>query len=305
MDYDVIIVGGGPAGLAAGTHLARARCRVMLLDKECFGGQAMNVEWIEDYPGPGERVSGHALASQMVDEAEKSGVRMELGEVIEVESYSGCKSVRCEDGKTLTCSVVILAGGLRPKSLGVPGEAEFQGKGMIHCAVCDAGLYADQAVAVCGGGDAGIIEALYLANFAAKVIVIEVQSQLSAASSLRERARAHSKLEIRYGQKVVEIAGDESVTGIQVKEAATGRMEKLGVRGVLVHAGFEPVTGYLQDVLPLGDQGYIAVNDGMETAIPGMLAAGDIRGGSPRRVAAAVNDGKKAAASAERILKSG
>jgi thioredoxin reductase (NADPH) len=289
MDYDVIIVGGGPAGLAAGTHLARARCRVMLLDKECFGGQAMNVEWIEDYPGPGERVSGHALASQMVDEAEKSGVRMELGEVIEVESYSGCKSVRCEDGKTLTCSVVILAGGLRPKSLGVPGEAEFQGKGMIHCAICDA----------------GIIEALYLANFAAKVIVIEVQSQLSAASSLRERARAHSKLEIRYGQKVVEIAGDESVTGIQVKEAATGRMEKLGVRGVLVHAGFEPVTGYLQDVLPLGDQGYIAVNDGMETAIPGMLAAGDIRGGSPRRVAAAVNDGKKAAASAERILKSG
>jgi len=305
MDYDAIIVGGGAAGLAAGTDLARAQRRVLLLDKECFGGQAMNVESIEDYPAPGEKVSGHALASQMVAEAEKSGVRMELGEVAEIESYSGCKAVRCADGKTLTSSVVILAGGLHPKTLGVPGEVELQGRGMIHCAVCDAGLYAGENVAVCGGGDAAVIEALYLAKFAAKVIVIETQAELSAAPRLREQARANSKLEIRCGQKVLEISGDRAVSGVQVQDIATGRSEILEVSGVLARVGFEPATDYLQDLLPLDEQGWIAANEAMETAIPGIFAAGDVRSGSPRRVAAAVSDGKKAAASAERILKPG
>ena len=302
MDYDAIIVGGGPAGLAAAAQLAQAPCRVLLLDRESFGGQVMNVEWIDDYPRPGGRVPGPKLAGELVEEAGKRGVEMELGEVVEVESYSGCKSVTCADGKAYTASVVIVAGGLRPKKLGVPGEDRLQGKGVIHCAFCDAGLYADQVVAVCGGGDAGIIEAAYLAKHASKVYVIEAQSRLSAVPELQARAKANSKLEIRCGQKVVEILGDEGVTGVQVEVLATGRRERLDVYGVLARVGFEPATDYLESLLPVDDRGRIAVNGELESGMGGVFAAGDIRSGSPRGAAAAVSDGKTAAASARRFL---
>lgn len=304
MEYDAIIVGGGPAGLAAAIQLSKSKNRVLLLDKESFGGQAMNTEWIENYPAPGERVQGLTLARELVDEAGECGVRMELGEVVEIESYSGCKSVTCVNGKAYTASVVIVAGGLDSRKLGVPGEDRLQGKGMIHCAICDAGLYSDQAVAVCGGGDAGLIEALYLAKFASKVFVIEAQPRLSAAPALQERAHANSKLEIRCGQKVVEITGDEFVTGIQLEDAANGRKETLGVQGVLVHVGFEPMTAYLEGILSLDERGCIAVNSELETEISGILAAGDIRSTSPRGVAAAVSDGKTAARKAQRLLES-
>ncbi len=302
MDYEAIIVGAGPAGLTAGIHLAKAKYRVLLLDKESFGGQIMNVEWIDNYPGPGERVAGAMLASQMVNEAQQCVVHMELREVVEIEAYSGCISVSCADGKAYTSSVVILAGGLHPKKLGVPGEDRFQGKGMIHCAVCDAGLYRDRNVAVCGGGDAGLIEAMYLANHAAKVYVIEAQPRPTATPALQERAYANSKLEIRCGEKAAEILGDQSVTGLLVQNAATGCKETLDVYGVLAHVGFEPSTAYLEGILALDDRGHIAVNSRLETGVSGIIAAGDIRSGSPRSVAAAVSDGKTAAIRAERLL---
>ena len=143
------------------------------------------------------------LASEMVQQAGQSGVKMELADVVALEPYSSCISVGCADGKAYTASVVICAGGLHSRKLGVPGEEAFQGKGMIHCALCDAGLYRDQVVAVCGGGDAGLIEALYLAKFASKVLVIEAQAQLSANPVLQERARANAKLEIRCGERPV------------------------------------------------------------------------------------------------------
>lgn len=302
MDYDAIVVGGGPAGLTAATGLAQAKYRVLLLEKESFGGKIMNVEWIENYPGRGERVAGPILASEMVNEAEKSGVRLELGEVVEIEPYSGCQSVSCADGRAYTSSVLILAGGLRPKKLGVPGEDRLQGKGMIHCAMCDAGLYANRVVAVCGGGNAAIIEAMFLAKHASKVFVVEAQTCLSAAPALEERARANPKLQIRCGEKPVEVVGDDFVTGLKVENAATGRQEALDVYGVLVNVGFEPATGYLEGTLGLGDRGHVAVDGQMQTEIPGIVAAGDIRSESPRGVAEAVSDGKTAAASAARYL---
>ena len=227
---------------------------------------------------------------------------MELGEVAEIESYSGCKSVTCADGKAYTSSVVIVAGGLGPKKLGVPGEDRFSGKGVIHCAFCDAGLYADRAVAVCGGGDAGLIEASYLAKHASRVYVIEAQSRLSAAPELQARAAANSKLDIRCGQKVVEILGEDGVTGVEVEEGATGRRERLDVYGVLAHVGFKPATDYLEPLVPLDERGRVAVNRALESEIAGVFAAGDIRSGSPRGVAGAGMDGKPAAASARRFL---
>ena len=302
MEYDAIVIGGGPAGLSAGIDLAQAGYRVLLLEKESFGGPIINIEWINGYPKPGEKVAGAVLASELVTQAEQAGVEMELAEVVEIEPYSGCICVTCADGKACTSSIVIQAGGLHSRALGVPGEEKFQGKGMIHCAMCDAGLYRDRVVAVCGGGDAGLIEALYLARFASKVLVIEAQPQLSARAVLQSRAAANAKLEIRLGERPVEIAGSEGVTGLVVENVATGRKEALDAYGVLVHVGYAPATGYLAGVLALDDSGRIAVNEQFETDVHGAFAAGDVRSGSPRQVAAAVADGKAAARSAQRML---
>ena len=304
MDYDAIVIGAGPAGLTAGIELAQGKHPVLVLEKESFGGPIINVEWIHGYPRPGDRIAGAMLASELVKRAEEAGVAMELAEVIELAPYSGCLSVTCADGRAYTSSVVIHAGGLESRKLGVPGEEQFQGKGMIHCALCDAGLYRDRVVAVCGGGDAGVIEALYLARFASRVVVVEAQPLLSAKPGLRERALADAKLEIRCGEKPVAILGNDGVTGLLVENPATGRKEELAAYGVLVHVGYQPASSYLEGVLALDDSGHIVVNDRFETDVPGAFAAGDIRSGSPRQVAAAITDGKAAAAGARKILES-
>jgi len=302
VDYDAIIIGGGPAGLSAGIHLSRAKNRVLLLDKESFGGQPMNIEWIEDAPGSEGPVAGAMFASAMVEDAQKCGVQLELGEVVEIESYSGCKSVRCADGRGYTSSVVVVAGGLHPRKLGVTGEEQFANKGVIHCALCDAGLYAGQAVAVCGGGHAGLTEALYFAKHAAKVYLIERQPQLSAPMPLQKRAFENPVLEVRSGTKVIEILGDKFVTGVRIQSAENGQSELLAVSGVLARVGFDPATDYLEGVLELDDQGAVMTNETMETDVPGIVVAGDIRSGAPRRVATAVSDGIAAAICAERML---
>src|SRR3990172_9036623 len=257
MDYDAIVIGAGPAGLTAGIELAQGKHPVLVLEKESFGGPIINVEWIHGYPRPGDRIAGAMLASELVKRAEEAGVAMELAEVIELAPYSGCLSVTCADGRAYTSSVVIHAGGLESRKLGVPGEEQFQGKGMIHCALCDAGLYRDRVVAVCGGGDAGVIEALYLARFASRVVVVEAQPLLSAKPGLRERALADAKLEIRCGEKPVAILGNDGVTGLLVENPATGRKEELAAYGVLVHVGYQPASSYLEGVLALDDSGHI------------------------------------------------
>ena len=303
LNYEAIVVGAGPAGLAAATKSAEAKLGVLLLDAESFGGPILNIEWIHGYPGPGEKLAGAMLASELVNRAERAGVEMTLGRVVEIEAYSGCIAVACADGSAHTSSAVVLAGGLRSKKLCVPGEERYQGRGMIHCALCDAGLYRDRVVAVCGGGDAGLIEAMYLARFASKVIVLEAQPQLSARPALRQSALADAKLEIRCGEKPVEVLGNGGVTGLVIEQAATGRRETLDVYGVLVHVGYEPATDYLQGVVALDDSGRVAVSERLEAQVPGILAAGDLRSGSPRTVAAAIADGKAAAGRVRQLLR--
>ena len=305
LDYDVIIVGGGPAGLTAGIYLARGKRRVLILDKEAFGGLVKNIEWIENYPGFSEGVSGPKLASEMVNQAIRWGAQLEQREVLEIDSFSTCKSINCADHKGYTCDVVIIAGGSRPKKLGVPGEDKFQNNGIIQCATCDGARFNGRVVAVCGGGDAGISEALYLTNLASKVILIENQPSLTGTAILQERAHANSKLEIRCGEEVVEISGGDHVQAVLVVDVTTGVREIVHVDGVLIHVGIEPSTGYLKGFLTLDGQGQILVNDWLETAVAGVLAAGDIRYGSARQVAAAVGDGAIAAIAAERLLSTG
>lgn len=303
-DYDVVIIGGGPAGLTAGIYLARSRYRVLLLEKELFGGQLKNIEWIENYPGFSEGVSGPKLASEMTNQATRFGVKMEQSEVVGIESFSNTRLVNCADGKGYTCAAVVLAGGARSKKLGVPGEDIFQNKGVIHCALCDGGKFVDRVIAVCGGGDAGVTEALYLAKLASKVVLIEAMPELTASAILKERVYAEPKIEVRCNEKVLRIIGGEKVEAIEVARTVMGKEDVLNVDGVLVHIGILPNTEYLEGTIPLDQQGRIMVNNRLETEISSIVAAGDIRNGSPQQVAAAVGDGVIAAISTQRFLQS-
>lgn len=301
-DYDAIIVGGGPAGLAAGLYLGRANMRTLLLEGNSFGGSIKNIEWIENYPGFPEGVSGAELGSKMVDQACKYGLKIEQDEVSGLEIFSSCRVVTCTSGKSYTTVAIIIAGGSTPKKLGVPGEDKLLGRGVFTCALCDGGEFADRVVAVCGGGDSGITEALYMTKLASKVFVIEVMPSLGASAIMQDRAKENPKLEIRCGTRVEAISGEKKVEALELVEVESNKKETLKVDGVLVHIGIDPNTDYLKDIIPLDDQGQIIVNQAMETEVPYILAAGDIRSGSPRQVSAAVGDGVIAAIRAQRLI---
>jgi thioredoxin reductase (NADPH) len=299
-DWDVVIIGGGPAGLTAGLYLCRAKRRTLLLDKDAPGGYIRNIELIENYPGFAEGITGAQLAAQMVNQAVKYGLETEMAEVTGIELFSGTRYVGCAQGRGFTTNVIIIAGGSKNKKLGVPGEAEFSGKGVFECAFCDGGHYAGKVVAVCGGGDAGVTEALYMAKIASKVILIEAMPALTATAVLKDRVKNNPKIEVHVGTVVEAINGQDKVEAI---ELATGKKkEVLRVDGVLVHVGVEPNTGFLEGIVPLDEHGQVIVNVRMESEVPYILAAGDIRSGSPLQVVAAVGDGATAGITAEKIL---
>ncbi len=301
-DWDAVIIGGGPSGLTAGLYLCRGNWRTLLLEKETVGGYIMNVEYIENYPGFPEGVVGSQLGMDMKNQALKYGLRTERNEVLALEGSPGNKSVSCADGTTYTASAVIIAGGSVPKKLGVPGEEKLHGSGVISCAFCDGGQFVDRVVAVCGGGDAGVTGALYLAKIASKVILIEAMPLLTATAVLRDRVKDNPKIEVRCGTKVTAIVGESQVEGIEFVDDKSGQKGTLKVDGVLVHVGLDPNTDYLEGVVPLDKQRQVVVNEWMETEIPGIFAAGDIRSGSPGQVSTAVGDGASAAMAAQRFL---
>lgn len=272
------------------------------MEKENFGGPIKNVDWVENYPGFADGVSGAHLASEMVTQATKYGLQLKQAEVAGIELFSSSRWVNCADGTGYTCAVVIIAGGARRKKLNVPNEEALQGKGVFNCALCDGGHFVDRVVAVCGGGDSGLTEALYLTKLASKVILVEVMPMVTATAVLQERASSNPKLEIRCGVKVEAIVGDSRVEGIEYLESGSGQRGTLKVDGVLVYVGLEPNTNYLQGIVPLDSLGQIIVNQRMETEVRYILAAGDIRSGSPRQITTAVGDGAIAAISAQKLL---
>jgi thioredoxin reductase (NADPH) len=302
LDYDAIIIGSGPAGLTAAIYLARARYRTLVLEKEQFGGKIMNIEWIENYPGFSEGISGPDLASEMIGQAMKAGAELEIAEVEAVNTGSDFVSVNCADGNSYKAAVVITAAGSRARKLGVPGEARFEGKGLIHCALCDGSQFTNHIVAVCGGGDAGITEALYMAKLASRVVLIETMPSCTGTAILQERMAENPKVELRCGYKVVEIKGDEKVQALELMNVETGDKETLAFDGVLVHVGNEPNNDCLKSVVPLDERGQFVVDAGLRTIIPSIIAAGDIRSNSPCQVSSAVGDGATAAISAQRLL---
>ncbi len=300
-EYEVIIIGGGPAGLTAGIYTARNRLNGLLIEKGGIGGLMVNAEQMENYPGFPEGISGFELGELMHKQALKYGLEILLAEVSGIELQEKQKVVKTTQGNFIA-GAVIIAGGSERSKLGVPGEEKFTGKGVSYCATCDAAFFNEQTVAVVGGGNAAISEALHLAKFASRVVVIHRRDQLRAARILQERAYAEPKVEFLLNNTVEEIEGQDLVERIRLQQKVTGEKSTLDVSGVFISVGQKPNTDYLKGIVPLDARGYIITNDKMETEIPGILAAGDIRGSSIRQAIAAAGDGATAAIYADRFL---
>jgi len=299
--YDVIIIGGGPAGLSAGLYTSRARLATLLIERGIFGGQIANAELVENYPGFPDGISGFELGQLMHQQATKYGLETIATEVIGIELTGQGKMVKTTEGQYLA-KAVIIAGGAEPNRLGVPGEEEFVGKGVSYCATCDGPLFKDRVVAVVGGGDSAVEEGVLLTRFASKVILIHRRNQLRASKLLQERAFANPRMEFLWDTVVEEILGDELVTGLKLRNVKTDQRSTLEVSGVFIYVGLHPNTDYLRGLLPLDEEGRIFTDERMQTEIPGIFAAGDIRRNSPRQVITAAADGATAALSAERFL---
>ncbi len=303
LDYDVVVIGGGPAGLTAGLHLGRAGHRALLLERHLFGGSLQHVDWIDDYPPFPDGISGARLASVMAEQAAASGLELREAEVTGLELFSSTRWVACADGRGYAAAVVVVAGGSRFRKLGVPGEAALLGRGVIDCAPCDGGLFRDRTVAVCGSGEHALADALYLAKLAARVVLLRRTHDLGGSGVLSDRVRAHPRIEVRCGASLEAILGTDRVSGVEVRDTATGARETLELDGVLVRVGGRPNTEYLEDVLDLDPEGRVVAGAATETSAPCVLAAGDVRSGSRQRVAAAVDDGAAAALRAQELLR--
>ena len=299
-NYDVIIVGAGPAGLTAALYSSRAGLRTVIVEKEMFGGALMNRDLLEDYPGYSE-ILGPDLASQMLDQATQFGAELEMGTVEEIRTEGDQKIVKTDAGE-FTGKTVILTGGTHAESLGIPGEEELEGKGVIHCASCDGPLYKEQVVAVVGGTNDAVYEALSLAKYATKVLLIHSGDKLWADKFLGDKAAAEAKIEFILDTNVSAVLGESGVSGLQIQNIKTGESSKLDVYGVCIAVGSKPNTDMLGGVIKLADNGAIPVDRNMETELPGVFAAGNIREGSSMRIASAVGDGSTAAMAAENYL---
>ena len=299
--YDVVIIGGGPAGLTAGLYTSRARLNSLLIEKGLVGGQVANAEWVENYPGFPEGIGGFELGQLMHQQATKYGLKTLLAEVTGIELQGEQKVIRTTEGDFIA-KVVIIAGGSERQKLGVPGEEEFTGKGVSYCATCDAAFFKEQPVAVVGGGDAAITEALYLTKFASRVTVIHRRDQLRASRILQEKAFSQPKIEFRWNSTIEKIEGGNIVERIRLRQVKTGKKSALKVAGIFMSIGLKPNTDYLKSILSLDVTGLIITDEKMETEIRGIFAAGDIRHNSARQTITAAGDGATAAIYAEKFI---
>ncbi len=300
-EYEVVIIGGGPAGLTAGLYTSRARLKSLLLEKGLVGGQMTEAEQIENYPGFPEGISGLELGQLMHQQVTKYGLKTVMAEATGIELQPRQKIIKTTEGNFITKAVIIASGSERHK-LGIPGEKEFTGKGVSYCAICDGAFFKELPVAVVGGGNAAITEALQLAKFASKVAVIHRRNQLRATRILQEKAFSEPKIEFLWDTIVEEIEGEDLVKRIKLRRVATGQNSTLDIAGVFVSIGLKPNTDYLKGILSLDATGAIITNEKMETNIPCIFAVGDIRQNSARQVITAAGDGATAAISAEKFV---
>ncbi len=299
--YDVVIIGGGPAGLTAGIYTSRDRLSSLLIERGLPGGNMNYAESIDNYPGFPQGVGGAELAGLMQKQAEKYGLVVIPADVSFIETEDKQKIIKTSSGD-FSAKALIIAGGSDRVKLGAPGEKEFTGKGVSYCATCDGPFFTGKIAAVIGGGNTAIYEALHLARFASKVYVIHRRDNLRATAVVQEKAFAESKIEFVLDSVVKAIEGDNVVRKVKIQNVKSGDFSALDVSGVFISVGLKPNTSYLQNILELDKQGHIITNGQMETQAAGVFAAGDIRSGSIRQVVSAAGDGAVAAVSAKNFI---
>lgn len=305
--YDVIIVGAGPAGLSAGLYAARAKMSTLILEKDRTGGQIVGTEEVANYPGSIKDATGPTLVARMVEQAEAFGAERQKAEVQSMLLDGEIKTVVTNVGDYKAKSI-ILAMGARPRLLGVENEKALTGKGVSYCATCDAEFFTDLEVMVFGGGDTALEEAMFITKFAKKVTIVHRRDAFRAAKSIVEKAEKNPKIEFILNSGAKRIIGDGMVQGVELENFVTGERTEImadpndGLMGVFVFVGYIPETDLVKDVLRLDPSGYILTDDLMQTGIPGVFAAGDIRAKSLRQVVTATADGAIAAVQAEKYV---
>lgn len=301
---DVLIVGGGAAGYTAGIFAARDRRRALLLEKFSAGGQVLNCEHITNFPGFPQGIAGYALGPLLQEQATAAGLQMAMNEVTAVRRDGDLLLVQT-DGGAHTTRALIVASGSRFTTLGVPGEEEFAGRGISHCASCDGSFFMQKPVIVVGGGDAAVDEALHLSQYAASVTVLHRRDTLRACTSLQERARSERKVAFQWNTVVRAIEGAGGVERVQVEDVTSGKAATLEASGVFIYAGLTPNTEFLGGLVPVDARGQIVTDLRMRTRVPGVLAAGDVRAESARQLVTSAGDGATAALAAVQYLRDG
>ncbi len=301
--YDVIIIGGGPAGLTAGLYTSRARLKSLLIEKGFPGGQVMTTEWVENYPGFEDGVSGAELAGKMEKQAVKFGLEIVQGSVINVSLDNNIKKVVLENEKQYEAKAVIIATGSNPRPLKIEGEDEFRGRGVSYCATCDGAFFKDSKLAVIGGGDSAVEEGLFLTKFAETVYIVHRRDELRAAKVVQERAFENPKIKLVWDSVPEKIEGDGTgVTAVHIKNVKTGEKSVLDVQGIFIYIGYNPNTAFLKEIIKLDESNYVLANDDMFTSEQGIFVAGDVRKKLLKQIATAVGDGATAAISAEKYI---
>lgn len=307
VDYDLIIIGGGPAGLTAGLYASRGGLKTLLIEKMGAGGPVGITEVIENYPGFPEGIQSHELMDRIAAQASRFGLAIKTfccamklsleGEVKKVD-------VDSDAATEFTAQAIIIATGAHPKRLGIPGEKEFTGKGISYCATCDGPLFKDKKILVVGGGNAAVEEALFLSKFASELVVSHRRDQLRADKVLQERAFANPKIKFLWNTELKEIQGSMVVERAIIENNKTGERQELPVSGVFIYVGTEPNTEFLQGVLKLDENGYIITDGNLQTSVEGVFAAGDVRKSRLRQVVVAAGEGALAAVMAEKYIES-
>ncbi|MCF8010056.1 MAG: thioredoxin-disulfide reductase [Clostridiales bacterium] len=298
---DIIIIGGGPAGLASGIYAARAALKTTLIEKGMPGGLVANTEYIENYPGFPEGIGGPELAMQMQNQAMRFGMEFKNTNVESIKKMENCFEVITEDG-SINTSTVIMATGASPRMLGIEGEGEYHGRGVSYCATCDGALFRDKDVCVIGGGDAAVEEALFLTKFTNKVYIIHRRGELRATKYLQEKAMNTSNIEFKWFSIIDKIEGEATVKKAILKDTRDESLSELSIDGVFIYIGTKPAANLVSDIVKINSNGYIVTDEEMKTSQSGIYAVGDVREKTLRQVVTAVSDGAVAAVSAEKYI---
>ncbi|MEI3611809.1 thioredoxin-disulfide reductase [Pseudogracilibacillus sp. SO30301A] len=299
--YDVIIAGAGPAGMTAAVYASRANLDTLMLERGVPGGQMADTEDIENYPGF-ENILGQELSTKMFEHAKKFGAGYAYGDIKGVEDHGSYKEVNA-GSKTYKTRALIITTGAQYKKLGVPGETELTGRGVSYCAVCDGAFFKEKEIAVIGGGDSAVEEGIYLTRFAKKVTIIHRRDELRAQKIIQDRAFNNNKIEFVWDTIVEEINGENGkVSYLSTKNVKTGETGKFKTDGVFVYIGMLPLSEPFKSLGIVDEEGYIPTNENMETNVPGVFAAGDIRVKELRQVVTATGDGSIAAEQAQKYI---